>query len=216
MKLLYKELTLSSSPLSYFFLIASVLTIVPGYPILCGAFFITLGIFYSFQTMRENNDIAYSLLLPVSKTDIVRSKFCFALFIEVCGFLPMTVFTLIRMLFFTDAAVYTSNALMCANLTFLGFVLWIFGLFNFVFIGGFFKTAYYFGKPFILYCVVSFFVIALAETLHHIPGWEEFNAFGFDRPLLQSAVLLTGLCAFAALTLLGLKKSERAMKRIDL
>ena len=43
--LLNKEIRLSASVLSYIFIIAGVLTLVPGYPILCGAFFVTLGLF---------------------------------------------------------------------------------------------------------------------------------------------------------------------------
>lgn len=215
-KLLYKELKLSASPLSYFFTAAAFLTFVPGYPILLGAFFTTLGIFYSFQTMRENNDIQYSLLLPAAKADVVKSKFVFTVFIEFCSFLLMTVITLLRMLLMKDAAVYTSNALMCANLCFLGFALVIFGLFNFIFVGGFFKTAYYFGKPFIKYGIVSLLLIAAAETLHHIPGLESFNAFGFEDIRLQAPALCVGALAFAGLTALALKKSQRAFELTDL
>lgn len=216
MHLLYKEQKLAASPLTYFFLAASFLTFVPGYPILVGAFFITLGIFYSFQTMRENNDIAYSLLLPVSKADIVKSKYRFVLLIEAIAFALMAAITLIRMGFLYDAAVYTENALMGANFVFLGFALLIFGLFNAVFIGGFFKTGYYFGKPFIVYCLLIFPVIALAETLRHLPGLEALGALGFSHLLLQSAVLLSGAAAFTLLTLSGLRRSVRHFEKIDL
>lgn len=215
-KLIYKELKLSASPLSYVFIAAAFLTFVPGYPILLGAFFTTLGIFYSFQTMRENNDIQYSLLLPAAKADVVKSKFMFTVLIECCSFILMTAITLIRMLLLKDAAVYTSNALMCANLSFLGFALLLFGLFNAVFVGGFFKTAYYFGKPFIAYCVVSCTVIVIAETLHHLPGMDSLNSFGFDCFFPQAAVLCAGLLLFVVLTVSGLKKSVRTFERIDL
>ncbi len=215
-KLLHKEMKLSASPLSFIFIAAAFLTFVPGYPILLGAFFTTLGIFYSFQTTRENNDVQYSLLLPVSKSAFVKSKFIFTVFIEMCSFAIMTVSTLIRMCFLKNAAVYTSNALMCANLCFLGFVLFIFGLFNFVFVGGFFRTAYYFGKPFIKYCIFSLLVIAAAETLHHIPGLEAFNSFGFENITLQITVFLAGILLFAVLTFSGLKKSEKKFERTDM
>lgn len=47
-KLLYKEVKLAASPLTFWFILSSLLTLVPGYPILVGTFFLTLGIFYSF------------------------------------------------------------------------------------------------------------------------------------------------------------------------
>ena len=215
-ELFNKELKLAASPLSYFFIVAAFLTFVPGYPILLGAFFTTLGIFYSFQSTRENNDIGYTLLLPVAKKDIVRSKFAFVVFIEACSFALMVVITLVRMIFLTDAAVYVSNALMCANLSFLGFALLIFGLYNFVFVRGFFKTAYYFGKPFIAYIVVSLIVIVFAEALHHFPGLERVNSFGFADLQPQALIFCVGAVSFAVLTLAAVKLSVKTFERIDL
>ena len=215
-KLLLKELKLAASPLSYFFIASAFLTFVPGYPILLGSFFTTLGIFYSFQTMRENNDIHYSLLLPVSKADLVKSKYLFTVLIELCSFALMVIITLLRMLLWKNAAVYTSNALMCANMTFLGFALLIFGLFNLIFVDGFFRTAYYFGKPFITYCVIVLLVITAAETLHHLPGLEALNAFGFSPLLPQLPVLFCGAIAFVLLTFFAVRHSVKRFETIDL
>lgn len=215
-KMLMKEIRLAASPLSFWFLAAAALTFVPGYPILLGTFFLTLGIFYSFQTTRENNDIGYSLLLPVAKKDIVKGKYLFVLFIEGCGFLAMTVFTLIRMVFLSDAAAYTKNALMCANLTFLGFVLLIYGIFNLVFVGGFFRTAYKFGKPFIFYIIFAMLIVVLAESLHHFPGLGGLNCFGFTEIVPQLIALAAGALLFAAFTLLGIRNSIKRFEKIDL
>lgn len=215
-KLLYKERKLAASPLSYIFIAGALLTFIPGYPILLGAFFTTLGIFYSFQTMRENNDIYYSLLLPVAKADVVKAKFGFTVLIELYSFLIMAIITGIRMTLLKDSAVYTSNALMCANLTFLGFALLIFGVFNFVFVRGFFKTAYYYGKPFLAYVALCLLIILVGETLHHIPGLEGVNSFGFDNVRLQIIPFCMGLVAFAGLTALAGKDSIRRFETIDL
>lgn len=215
-KLLYKECTLSASVLSYIFIAGAFLTFVPGYPILLGAFFTTLGIFYSYQTMRENHDIDYSLLLPVAKSDIVKSKFAFTVFIELCGFIIMLAITLIRMTALKNAPVYTSNALMCANFTFLGLALFLFGLFNFIFVRGFFKTAYFFGKPFIAYLIAAMVLIALSETLHHVPVLEALNAFSFDRLSPQVFVLIFGIIVYILLTYTAFKSSEKFFEKIDL
>ena len=216
MKLLFKELRLAASPLSYFFAAAAFLTFVPGYPILLGAFFTTLGIFYSFQSMRENNDVGYSLLLPVAKADVVKAKFGFVLVIEGASFAMMTAITLVRMALFSEAPVYTSNALMGANGVFLGFALVIFGLYNFVFVRGFFKTGYYFAKPFIVYCALSLVTIAAAETLRHLPGMEAFGTLGFDHAAVQLASLAVGAALFAILTAAAVRMSVKTFEKIDL
>lgn len=214
--LFLKECRLAASPLSFFFLAAAFLTFVPGYPILLGAFFITLGIFYSFQTTRENNDIGYSLLLPIAKKEIVRGKFLFVTFLELCGFFLMAGAAFFRMIFLSESGIYVSNALMGANFTFLGLVLFLFGLFNLVFVRGFFKTAYYFGKPFILYIILSLFVIIASEALHFFPGTEKFYVLSFEPFAPQFTVFLSGIAAFVLLTAIALRKSETDFEKIDL
>lgn len=213
--MLRKEMLLSASVLSYIFLAAAVMTLFPGYPVLCGAFFVTLGIFQSFQSAREANDIVYSALLPVAKSDVVKGKYMFSVMIELAGFVLMTVFTLIRMTVLSGSEVYHKNALMNANFFFLGMVLVIFGLFNMVFIGGFFKTAYKFSS-FVAYIIVTFLTTGIAEALHHIPGLDAVNAFGFDHIGLQTALLCGGAVIFIILTLLSYKKACSNFEKIDL
>ena len=172
--ILRKEMKLSASPLSYFFILFGLMFFLPGYPILCGAFFVTLGIFQGFQSAREANDIVFSALLPIRKQDVVKGKYLFVCFIEACG------------------------------------------LFNTVFLGGFFRTAYKLGKPFILYIAAGFPALAVFEALHHIPGLEAVNAFGFDHIGLQCVLFLAGLAAFLIMTLLSYRSACRHFEKIDL
>ena len=213
--LMNKELRLSASVLSYIFIAFGILAILPGYPILCGVFFITLGIFHSIQNAREANDIVFSALLPIAKHDVVKGKYMFAIIIEMLGFIVMAIITVIRMTAFADSDVFHENALMNANLFFLGMCLVIFGLFNMIFIGGFFKTAYKL-SPFVTYIIVTFVVIGIAEALHYVPGLEAVNAFGFDDIGLQLCLLVVGIVVFLALTFLSYKKACSDFENIDL
>lgn len=214
--LLKKELRLSASILSYLFIAFGAMALLPGYPVLCGAFFVTLGIFQSFQSAREANDIVYSALLPVAKRDVVKGKYQFSVLIELCSFLLMALFTLVRMTALADSPVYRQNALMNANPFFLGAALLLFGLFNLIFVGGFFRTAYKFARPFVVHIVVTFLVITAAEALHHIPGLEAVNAFGFDHIGLQLSLFFAGALLFAALTALSYRKACADFEKIDL
>lgn len=216
MKMLRKEMRLAASPLSYLFLAAGFLFLVPGYPVLLAGFFICLGLFQSYQTAREGNDLVYSALLPVAKADTVRGKYLFALFIETGGFVLCALCALLRMTVLRDAPAYLGNALMNANAAALGFLLLIFGEFNALFIGGFFRTAYKFGWPFISFIIVSMLTIGLAEALHYFPGLGWLNAFGFDAIGPQLAVLGAGALLFAVLTLASLGRAIRSFEKIDL
>ena len=179
-KLLKKELRLTAAPITYFFLAFALMTLIPGYPILVGGFFITLGIFYTFQMARESNDILYTALLPCKKQDVVRAKYTFCVLIEL-----------------------------------LGWLLILFALFSSVFLGGFFRTAYGLGKPFILYSIAGFAVICLAEALHHFPGMAAMNSQteGFGMQLI---VLAAGVLLFVGMTALSCRKAQKNFEQIDL
>lgn len=211
-KLLKKEISLASSPLSYLFIAFSLMVLIPNYPALMSAFFICFGIFQSFQTMRDNNDITYSALLPISKTDVVKAKFAFCLFIELCGFAVVCVLSALKMTVLADVPVYRDGALMRTDLCFLGFMLVIFAIFNAVFIGGFFKTAYYFGKPFVFFIILTMVFIGAAEVSVHIPA---FKAIG-DSLTGRIAVFAVCTAIFASVTVLAYRRARINFNRIDL
>ncbi len=214
--MLLKEMKLSASVLSYLFILFGLMFLLPGYPILCSGFFVSLGLFQSFQTAREANDIVFSVLLPIAKTDVVKGKYLFVCMIEGCALLLMAMAVILRMTVFSQAAAYRSNPLMNANLFALGLAFVIFGLFNLIFVGGFFKTAYKFGKPFVIFIIAAFVVIMLAETLHHVPGLASLNAFGTEHLPLQLILLTAGGCIYIVMTLLSYHKACVGFQRIDL
>lgn len=211
-----KEFCLSASVLSYAFIVFGVMFFLPGYPILCSAFFVTLGIFQSFQKARESNDFEFSALLPIAKKDIVKGKFIFVCFIELCSGILMLAAVLARMTVLSSAAAYRNNALMNANFFALGLSFIIFALFNCIFVRGFFRTAYKFGKPFILYIVLCFTMIIAGEILHYFPGLEVLNSSGFDHIPSQLILLFTCLISFTVITMLAYHKSCRDFEKIDL
>lgn len=213
---LLKEMKLSASILSYLFIAFGLMFLVPGYPILCGAFFVSLGLFQSFQWAREANDIVFSSLLPIAKRDVVMAKYLFVCMIEGCGIILMGISVILRMTVFAGSEVYRNNALMNANLFALGVAFVIFGIFNWIFVGGFFKTAYKFAGPFVRFIIVAFVIIFLAEAVHHVPGLEFMNVFGTDHMGSQLISLAAGVLIYMALTILSCRKACKDFEEIDL
>ena len=214
--LLNKEIRLSASPLSWFFLTAALLTLVPGYPILLSAFFLCFGIFHSFQNGRETNDILYSALLPVPKGDVVRVKYAFTCMIQLIGFVLMALLTTVRMVFLGEAEVYRNNALMNAGPLFLAIALLIFCAFNTAFLGGFFKTAYRIGLPFLAFGIVTLVLIALGESLHHIPGLSFLNTPSGERLGPQFLFLAAAALIYALGTWLSCHSAVKRFEVLDL
>lgn len=215
-KLIKKEFTLTAAPLTYVFLAFGMMTMIPGYPILVGGFFICLGIFYTFQFAREYNDVLYTALLPVRKRDVVKARYLFVVSLQMTGTLLCGLLTALRMTALRNVPVYQSNPLMNANPAFLAYLLVIMTLFNIIFLGGFYKTAYYYGRPFILFCVAAFVVVGLGETLHHLPGLGWLNAVTGAGVIRQSVLLLVVALVYAAGTLLSMKRSQERFEKLDL
>lgn len=213
-ELLAKEARLTAPIITYLFIAFATMTMLPGYPILVGAFFVCFGIFQCYQTAREANDILYTALLPVRKADVVRAKYAFAVAIELAGFAVAAVLTALRMALFADAPVYASNALMNANPAYLGYFLMVCAVFNVVFLHGFFKTGYGVGRPFVIFIVVAFVVIGLAEVLHFVPGLTALNLTAFAP--VQAVPLALGVVAFPVATLASMRSSIRAFELLDL
>ena len=214
--LLVKDFRLSASPLTYAFLAASLMTMLPGYPILMGAFFVCLGLFHSFQIGRETNDILYTVLLPVPKGDVVRAKFAFTCTIQMLSFLPMVLLTILRMTVLGQAEVYRSNALMNACPLFLAFVLLIFAAFNCVFLRVFFRSAYRIGIPFLAFGLVTVILVAAGESLHFFPGLSFLNVPSGERIGLQLLILGFAVLAYALLTWLSCRGSMKQFENLDL
>ena len=213
-ELLKKEAFFTAPKLTWIFLAFSLMALIPGYPILTGAFYICFGLFQSYQTAREANDILYTAMLPVKKTAVVRAKFAFACLIEGLAFLLSSVLTALRMTLLAHAAPYETNAMMNANVAFLGYMLLAFALFNLFFIGGFFKTAHKIGRPFLTYGIAVLLLVAVAETLHFLPGLTPRNAPTFDP--LQLVPFAVGAVAFPLLTVCAEKTAEKRFEKLDL
>lgn len=215
-KMLMKEIKLAASPLTFLFLVFTLMTFIPSYPILVAAFFVSFGIFHTFQASRENNDTIYSVLLPISKRDIVKSKFIFTAAAELIGTVLFLVLTIVRMTALSDVAPYANNAMMNANLYYVGYCMIVFALFNLIFFRGFYKTGYYFGKPFVAFIIAAFLFIVITEVIHHIPGLEFLNTSGTERLGTQFAVLAACAAVYAAVSFASLKMSQDSFAKIDL
>ncbi len=214
--LLKKEFKLTAGLVTYLFTAFGLMAFIPGYPILVSAFFVCLGIQITFQFAREYNDVLYTVLLPVNKSDAVKARYLFCVCIQMMSFTVSAVVTAIRMTVLRDAEVYVQNVMLSANLTFLAFVLVIYTLFNVIFIGGFFKTAYYYGKVFVIFAVSSMIVVGIAETLHHIPGLEFLTATSGDGVVKQIFIFAAGIIIYVTGTLASMNVSIKRFDKLDL
>ena len=200
-------------PVPLLFLALSALVLVPNYPYYVTFFYTTLGIFLWFQAARENRDIAYMLLLPVTKRQIVWARVWTVVQIELLQLVCCVPFMLLRARYGVNNAVGIE-----ANCAFLGFGALLLGLFNRTFLPMHYKNGYDLGKPFAVSCVVLTLGIVVLETLDHVLPYMKTvcESYAAADQLRQLPVLLGGLIAFAALTYDAGRVAIRRFERADL
>ena len=211
-----KELTLSTHALQHFFLLFTLLALIPNYLTLMSAFFVCFGIFHSYQLSRESDDMLYSALLPIRKKDVVKAKYLMACLTQCAAFVLSVGTVAIRIKAIGNNPIYFFSPLVTANLYYLAMFLLICGLFNRVFIPGFFRTTVKIGRPFIYFVIASVIVIGLAEAAHHLPGLKWLNGIAGSDLLRQFPVLLCSIALYALLTLWGEKISVRRFDKLDI
>lgn len=212
--LLYKELRLSSHPTNWLFPALSAMMLIPDYPLAVCLFYTTLGMFFVCLTGRENNDIYYSVTLPIRKSDAVRARFLFFAVLELVQLLTCGLFMLLR-----HKLDIGPNAVgMDANVAFFGVGLGLFGLFHLSFFPLYYKNPQAVGRPFFLSSAVCFVYIGLVEALcHTAPLFRDV----LDTPDpahmgVKLLCVLAGLLLWLASTLLALRRSLRSFETIDL
>ncbi len=213
-KLLAKELRLAMHPTSLIFLGLSAMILIPNYPYLITFFYTGLGVYFTCLSGRENHDIAYSVALPVRKTDIVKARILFVAAIELVQMALAVPFALLR-----SRMPLPGNLVgMDANLAFFGFAFLSLGIFNVVFFGIYYRDVRKVGKAFAAASVWIFSYMAVVEASYHVlPLFRD----RLDRPDpeelgLKLIVLALGIFSYLALTLTAYLRGCRDFEKQDL
>ena len=214
MTLFKKEWKLVMMPVPLLFLLLSGLVLIPNYPYYVTFFYTTLGIFLMMQSARENRDLYYMALLPITKRDMVKARFSLVLAIEAMQVLVCIPFLLLR-------ASYgeIKNAVgIEANVAFLGLSLVLLGLFNRIFFPMHYKNAYDLGKPFVVSSASLALGMVVLEAMQHVLPYlrDVCDSYAPADQLRQLPVLFGGLLVFALLTCRSFSLSVQRFEKADL
>ncbi len=215
MKLLIKkEWKLTVTPVPLLFLLLSALVLVPSYPYYVTFFYNALGIFLMLQAARENRDVYYMALLPLTKRDLVRARFSTIVTLQLLQALVCVPFMLLR----RGYAEINNPVGIEANLAFLGSGFMLMGLFDLVFLPMHYKNGYDLGKPFVISSIVLFFAIVLLEALDHIVPYMKTvcESYASADLVRQLPVLLGGMAVYALEVWLAYRKSAAWFEKVDL
>ena len=213
-QLIQKEWALVKMPVPLLFLALSGLLLIPSYPYFVTFFYTSLGIFLMMQSARENNDLAFGMLLPVPKQAMVTARFTTVITLQLLQLLVCVPFAVIRARYGHIANPVGFEA----NVSFFGVGLMLLALFNLTFFPMHYKNGYDLGKPFLLSAIYQFVFIAAAETLSHIVPYLNTvcQSYAAADQIKQLPLLAAGIVVYAAGTYLAWLVSVRRFTRVDL
>lgn len=212
--LLYKEFKLAMHPTSLIFLSLSAMMLIPNYPYYVTFFYTSLGIFFMCLSGRENNDIFYTMMLPVRKKDIVKSRFLFVVVIQLAQVLTAIPFAYIRSLYDLPG----NQVGIDANTAFFGLSFLMMGLFNLVFFTNYYKNTDKVGAAFGWGSLVMTVFMIIAEASVHIVPFMKNYLDTKDPNFIEYKlmVLVVGILVYSVLTLVAYKNSVRSFEALDL
>ena len=130
-KIFSKDLRLAAHPMMYVFALFGVMLIIPNYPYTVVFFYGLLGIFFTFLNGRENKDVYYCAVLPVTKRDQVRARAWLVVAVELAELVIAVPFAFLSARINPNG---TNLAGIDANVSLFGCLLLIYSVFNFVFL----------------------------------------------------------------------------------
>ena len=214
MNLLKKEFRLCMHPTAPMMLALCAMILIPNYPYAVSCFYMTLAIFFTCLSGRENHDAAYTACLPVSRRDMVRGRMGLACILEGVQLLVCLGFICLRPLIAP-----TDNAAgMDANIALIGEGLIVFGLFNVLFFPRWYRDINKVGAPFLIASAAVFlYIVCAIVSTYAVPFVRD--VLDTPDPLHPGEKLAFAACAFLAfalLTFLGFRLSVRRFEQVDL
>lgn len=213
-KLILKELKLALHPTAYIFMALSAMLLIPNYPYYVVFFYTGLAVFFTCLSGRENNDIYYTLLLPVPKSAAVKARFISVSMMEGAQLLIAAVFAVLR----NKILAAGNDAGMDANIALFGLSLVFYGIFNLVFFTKYYKDVNKVGSAFVWASAAVFLYIAAAEVCCHTVPFFIAKLDTPDPQFLKEKliVLAAGAAVYALMTALAYKKSVKSFERQDI
>ena len=212
--LLKKELTLALHPTAPLFLMLSSMLLIPSYPYLVAFFYTGLAVFFMCLNGRENNDVPFTMLLPVAKRDIVRARFTVVVGLELLQILLAVPFAFLRQTIMAEG----NSAGMDANMALFGCALILYGGFNLVFFGVYYQDVNKVGKAFLLSSVWVFVWIGIVEACVFVVPFvrDKLDTTGGQYLTEKLLVLAAGTVIYAVCTVLAYRRAVESFEKLDI
>lgn len=214
LKLLKKEFGLAMHPTVPMMILLSAMVLIPNYPYVVIFFYVSMAIFFTCLLGRENNDVVYSLNLPIRKSSIVKARIFFAAIIELLQLALMVPLTVLR----GQIESLPNGAGMDANISLFGIGFIVYGLFNLLFFVSYYRNVSKVGIAFVKSSILLFVCTTADVVSTYAVPFVRDKLDTADPQFLTEKLLFVaaGVLIYALLTLLACKISVRHFEKQDL
>ncbi len=212
--LVKREFTLATPWQIYLFALLGAMTLIPSYPSVVGFGYIALAIFTVDGIRRANRDLEYTIALPVERKAVVSAKTTFIVLFELLFIVFGAVgAVLARFLISPNGNIVGLDG----NFTLFGTVLLGYGVFNFIYLGEFFKTGYKSGKAVLLGVIVFTLLYGAVECLvNFVPSlFALLDGYG-EGIVYRVIAFAVGAIAFILLSVWANKRAQKKFERVNL
>ncbi|MDA3847465.1 MAG: ABC-2 transporter permease [Vallitaleaceae bacterium] len=214
--LLYKEFKLAINPFFYVLpVLTGALMLIPYWLY----FFVFLYFCFisapnAFAFFKSQNDLMFSIMLPVRKQDIVKARILSFVGLEMLHIVIAIVYALINRQLYD----YTYYLFLVPNAAFFGLVFVMFGIFNIVLFPMFYKTGYLYGAPMIVSTALAVIFAAGVELL----GIYNDTIHGYlkgtvaNSTVIQISILGGGIFIYVITAIIAYRLSIKRFERVDI
>jgi hypothetical protein len=209
-----KEWQLALHPTCLVFLLLACMVLIPSYPYYVVFFYTGLGVFFTCLSGRENQDVFYTMLLPVSRRQLVGARMGTAVGLELVQLVLVGLLSLLR----RRLGLPDNAAGMEANLALLGLSLLMLGLFHVAFFGYYYGGVHRVGRALLLGGGVELVYIAVVEAMTFTVPLFRDRLDTQDPAFLGEKLLVlgVGLVGYGLLTCLAYHISCKRFEALDL
>jgi len=208
--LLNKELKLTINPFFYILpLIMGLLMLIPGWLyFLVFMYFCFITVPNTLAACKAQNDLSFSILMPVQRNDIVGARVLSFTILELLHIAFGAVFAVINIKLYGEAVFF-----MTPNVAFFGLGFIMLGLFNLFLFPIFFRSAYKYGVAVTVSTIAAFLFAAGAELL--VLFNRELNVFMRYYKGDHWLVLIAGILIFAIMTYISYRISIIRFRKVE-
>ena len=208
--LLYKEFKLTISPFFFFLpVILGALMLIPQWLFfLVPLYFCFITVPNLFAGYKAQNDLSFSVMMPVSKSEIVKAKMLSIMTLELVHIIFTAIFAVLNKVIYNIESFFFNP-----NAAFIGLVFVMFGIFNLVLFPMFYKTGYKYGAAVVVSTVSAFLFAAAMELL---VLFNHDAAIFFEADVnRQLSILGLGLIMFLVMSYIAYSISLKRFMKVD-